>query len=157
MPEALAFQPAQRSPELVRLAAHHLRTKLPVWTFSVASQAQGLRHIQHDGYRQAVMLPGKRHQGLSGLRLYAGGVNDGEASGPEPRGRDEVEQGKGVGCCGLIGGVIRHHRPAGVRRHHFRGHEVAGGKRRLPRSRRANERHQAQFGNGNLHWVKTPI
>ena len=157
MPEALAFQPTQRSPELVRLAAHYLRAKLPVGTFSVAGQAQGLRHIQHDGYRQAVMLPGQLHQGLAGLRLYAGGVNDSEASGSQARGRDEVEQGKGVGCCGLVGGVIRHHRPAGVRRHHFRGPEVAGGKRGFPRSRWANERHQAQFGNGDLHLVKTPI
>ena len=157
IPETLAFQLPQRPLELRGLIAHHVGAKRTLRAFPVAGQAQGLGHVQDNGHRQAVVLPGESHQRFARLWLYAGGVDDGEAAGPQARGRDEVEQCKGIGRCRLVGGVIRHHRPANVRGHHFRGLEVAGGKGGLPRTRGADENHQAQFGNGDLHCAKIPI
>ena len=82
MPEPLALQPAKRPPELLGLLANNSTTKWTVGTFSVASQAKCLGHVQDDGHRQAVILPGEFHQRPPRFRLNAGCVDDREGGQP---------------------------------------------------------------------------
>ena len=132
--------------------------KRPVGASLVACQAQSLRHIQHDGNRQAVMFPGESHQGLAVLGLYAGGVNYGEASGPQPRGRDEVEAGQRHRV--LRPGRWRHPPPSPGRRPKDTtsvGMKWLAAKEDFPDPVGPMSATRHSFRNGNLHWVKTPI
>ena len=61
----------------------------------VALLAEPFGQVEHDGDRQAVVFAGKLDQRLAGLRLYVGGVDDGQPCPAPAAGGDVVQECEG--------------------------------------------------------------
>ena len=125
VPEALLPQPAERPPQLRLLVADDVGAEVPVGPQPVPFLADSLGKVEHDGHRQAVVLPGQLDQRLAGLGLDVGGVDDRQPAQGQPLAGDEVEHLEGVVGDGLVVLVVADHRPAGV------GREDLGGRKCL--------------------------
>ena len=115
MAEAFPLEPPQRPAQLRLLVADDVRAEVPVGSPAVALLAELLGQVEHDGHRQAVVLPGQLHQRLAGLGLDVGGVDHREPPQGQPLGGDEVEHLEGVVRDRLVVLVVADHPPAGVR------------------------------------------
>jgi len=80
--KALPLQPAKAPPELIALTAQHVRPELSVGTARVARRADARGQVEHDRYRQHVVIPRHPHQVSAWARLDIRGVDD----GPPPSG-----------------------------------------------------------------------
>ena len=85
--------------------------------------ADPLGQVEHDGHRQAVILPGQLDQRLAGLGLDVGGVDDRQPPQGQPLAGDEPEHLEGVLGDGLVVLVVADHRPG---RRRTRGSRSAG-------------------------------
>ena len=75
--EAFALAgPASTGAAATRCCADDVRPEVAVLPAAVPLLADLLGQVEHDGHRQAVVLPGQRHQRLAGLRLDVRGIHD---------------------------------------------------------------------------------
>ena len=155
--EALASEPLQRPAEQSYMVVYNPRTEIAVRPPGVAILADALRQIEHDGDGEGVELAGQTYELGAVFGTDVGRVHDGETSGGETLSGDEFEQLEGIPGGRLVGGVVADQRPAGVGRDHLGGGEVLGREGRLAGTRRADENHQAVFGNLYAHRRNTPI
>ena len=68
MAEAFASEPAERPPQLRLLLANDVRAEVAVCRAAVALLTEPFGQIQHDGDRQAVVLPGQLRRAACGPR-----------------------------------------------------------------------------------------
>lgn len=124
IPEALALQTAQPSPQLLPLPRDHMRAERPVRASLVTVETNPLRRIQHDRDRQYVVLARQGHQLLTRFRLHVRRVDDGQPPGREPFARDVVEYVERVLRRRLLVLVIGDEPAAEVARDHLSSEKV---------------------------------
>ena len=130
--EPLAAEPADGAPQLGLLVAEDVSAELAVRSLGIAVRTHPLGHIEHDGYREHVVLRGQLENLPARLDLDVRGVDNGEPTRLEPLGRDEVQDFIG-GIGGLLVVLVVAHQPAAeVRRDHFGREEVLRRESRLP-------------------------
>ena len=112
--------------------------------------------FEHDGDRQAVVLPGQLDQRLAGLGLDVGGVDDRQPPQGQPLGGDEVQHLERVVRDRLVVLVVADHAPAGVRREDLGGQEVLAGERALARPAGADQDDEGELGDRDLHFMRQP-
>ena len=85
--EAFPSEATERPPQLRLLLADDVGAEVAVVREPVALLADRLGQVQHDGDRQAVVLPGQLDQRLAGLGLDVGGVDDRQPPQGQPLAR----------------------------------------------------------------------
>ena len=142
VPETLRLERAQALAQQATVIGNDVGLEAgAVGALGVALLGHGLGHVEHDGHRQAVVLPGQRHESFAVFGAHVGGIHHGEAAALEALGHPVVQQLEGI-----VGGiqavfVVRNQAPAHVGRHDFGGLEQAVRKRGLARPRAANEQY----------------
>jgi hypothetical protein len=126
--DSLAFQTAQRTPELLGLVANNMRSKLPIRAKSIAILAQPLGKIKDNGLGKDVELLRESDEGFASLWLNIRSINYGESSTRESLSNDLVQEIERVPRGGLVVLVVRNKRPAKVRRNYLCREEVLAGK-----------------------------
>ena len=106
--------------------------------------ADPLGQVEHDGHRQAVVLPGQLDERLAGLGLDVGGIDHREPPQGQPLAGDEVEHLEGLVRDRLIVLVVADHPPAGVGREDLGRQEVLAGERALARAAGADQDDEAE-------------
>ena len=106
MAYAFALKAAQRAPELFALTADNVRAELSIWPRDVPVLAKPFRQVEHDRYREEVVLLCQREESLPRLRLHVRCIDHGEPTAHESPPDDGVKQVKGVARCGLITLII---------------------------------------------------
>ena len=101
------------------LPTNDMRAEITVWTLPIAFLAKLLWQIEHNRYWQTVVLARQREQRLAGFGIDIGSIDDGESTGGEPPGGDEVQHRKGVVAGTLIVFIIRDQATTEVRREHL--------------------------------------
>ena len=109
--EAFLAEAPERPPKLRLLLADDVRAEVPVGPQRGCAPGRPARAGQHDGDRQAVVLPGQLDQRLAGLGLDVGGVDDRQPAQGQPLGGDEVQHLEGVVGDRLVVLVVADHRP----------------------------------------------
>src|SRR5438034_6891780 len=104
-----------------------------------------------------MMTPGNLDEWTATFPLDVRGVDDREPSKSEPLAGDEVQGVERVLRDRLVVLVVGDQAAELVGGEHFRGLEVTGGKRRLPRPGRADEYNERELGDGDLHRANTAI
>ena len=125
---------------------------VPVGPAPVPLLADPLGQVEHDGHRQAVVLPGQLDQRLAGLGLDVGGVDHRQPPQGQPLAGDEVQHLEGILRDGLIVLVVADHPPAGVRREDLGRQEVLAGERALARPAGADQDDEGELGDLERHW-----
>lgn len=91
------------------------------------TQERGLnRNIEHNSDRIEMKSPSDVNQSPSMLALQVSRVSDSQPFQAEPLLDDEVHKIKRMGGDALIGGIVKHQRPALVGRDHLSRREVIG-------------------------------
>ena len=85
---------AQRSPQLLGLLAHDVRTESTVRTITVSLVAKLFRQVKNNGDRKAVILASQSNDRLAGFDLYVRGIDHNQLPGRQPFGGDEVQTSK---------------------------------------------------------------
>lgn len=147
--EALALQVAQRAAEFAGVAlddaAGHVGA---VGAGRVAFGTHLLRHVQHDGDGQHVVLLRQLDQLTAGVLLHAGGVDHRATAGREPLARDVVQDVEGVPCRALVVLVVGDQTSAEVGGDDLGGLEVAVGERGLAGPGRTDQNDEGEVGDG---------
>ncbi len=78
--EPFRFKSTQATTELADLLGDDMFPKVSVWPCHVPLFANGVRHVDDDGYGQDMVFAGKFDPILSGRLLDIGGVDDGKQS-----------------------------------------------------------------------------
>jgi hypothetical protein len=126
--DSLAFQTAQRTPELLGLIANNMWSKLPIRAKSISILAQPLGEIKDNGLGEEVELLRESDEGLASLRLDIRSIDYGESSTRESLPNDLVQEIECVPRGGLIVLAVRNKRPAKVRGNYLCREEVLAGK-----------------------------
>ena len=150
MAEALPLQPASERSHLAPLLTNHMRAEVPVGSSTVALLAELLRQVEYDGHRQHVDSRASSTSGLRASGCDIRGVYHCQIAARQALGRDGVQDLEGVLGGRLVVFIVGDEPAAEIRGEHFGRLEVLPCKARLARTRRADEYHERQFGNGQL-------
>ena len=149
--ESLFPERPQRPPQLRLLVAHDVRAEVTCGPIAVPLVAEPLRQVEHDGYRQAVVLPGELDERLASLGLHVRGIDDREPPQRQPLGGDEPQHLESLNRDRLVVLVVADHGPAGVGREDLGRLEVPARERALARSAGANQDDEAEAGDLDGH------
>jgi hypothetical protein len=152
------MQVAHAAAQLAALARHHMAGQVAVGPRGVARDRHRLRHVEHDGHGQHVLVLGELDELGARPRLHVGGVHDREQAAPQPRTDDVVQEVEGVGGGRLVVLVVGDDRAAVVRGDHLGRPEMPAGEVRLARPGHADQDDEARLGDPQLgHRMNTPI
>jgi hypothetical protein len=112
--DSLAFQTAQRTPELLGLIADDMRPKLAIRSMSVAILAEPLRQVEDDRLSEEVVLLRQGNERFASLRLDICGIDHRQPSSSEPLPNDLVQKVECVPGGGLIVLIVGDKRSAEV-------------------------------------------
>ena len=149
VPEPLALEAAERAAELGALLSDDAQTEVSVGAVTVSFVAELGRHVEYECDGEAVEPTGQGDEGSSGFGLDVGCVDDGEASGGESFGGDEVEDLEGVVGGGLVVFIVGDESAAVVGGEYFRGLEVFMREGGLSGAGGADEGDEGEFGDAS--------
>ncbi len=129
--ESFFAEAAQGAPQLRVLLADHVRAEVALVTQPIALLTELFRHVQNNGDREAVVLPGEGDERLARFRLHIGCVDDCQAAQSQPLRRDKVQDLEGVLRHPLVVLLVTYQRAAGVRRQNLGRQEMLARKRAL--------------------------
>jgi hypothetical protein len=162
LPESLPAQLTQAAPQIAVLPGDDGAPEVPVGPDLGPLPAQRLGHVEHDGDRQHVMLPGDPHERGPGVRLYVGRVDHGEPAEAQTDAGDVVQRVECRGGGRLVVLVVGDHAAEGIRGEHPRRREVPAGEGRLAGSGDADQDDEREIGDVQVGhqadpFVKTAI
>ena len=156
MTEAFALQSAQRAPQLLRLIAHDVRPEVAVRRVAVPLVAELLRQVEHDRDRQDVILARQLDQRLARLRLHVGGVDHRQLARASRFAAMKCSTSKAslVAAWSFSSSETRPRQKSEDRT--SVGLKVLPREVDLPRAGGADQHHQRELGNRDLHRREDP-
>ncbi len=127
--EPLPLQPPDRTRQRRLLPRDDTGAETPVGPHRVPLDAGLLADVEHDRYRQHVLLAGQRHQRAAGVRLHVRGVDHGQPPDGQPLGGDDMQRLESLRGDRLVGLVVADKAAEYVRGEHLGRPEVPGGER----------------------------
>ena len=155
--EPLALEALQGLVQLGALIADHVRSEVAVGSSPVALLADRLGHVEHDRYREQVVLLRQLDQGTARLALNVRGIHDREAGLCEAATGDEMQHRECVRGGRLVVLVIGYQPAAEVRGDHLSRREVRASERALAAARRSDQDDEARIGKVDPHRLNTAI
>nr|BFE54005.1 hypothetical protein GCM10017745_74320 [Saccharothrix mutabilis subsp. capreolus] len=154
--EALLAEELQRLAQRGPVPAHDVRAEVAVRPGRVARQAHLFGQVEHDRHRQHVVLARDLHQLRAVGPLHVGRVHHGGPPGGEPLARHVVQHVERVAGGRLVVLVVGHQAAEVVAGQDLRRREVRARERRLARAGGADQHHQAQVRDLQLHQSCSP-
>ena len=150
MAKAFALEAAEATAKIGELAMRDVIGELAVGANAIAVVADAFGHVENDGDRKAVVLPGQFDEGLAVFGLDVGSVGDGEAPGSETLGGYEMEDFEsGVGG-GEVVFIVGDKSTAIVGRNDLGGKKVFARESAFAGAGSADKHDEGQIGKGEF-------
>ena len=157
LPDSLALHPPQASAQQRRVPGYHVAPEAPVRTLCIAFVAKVGRKVKNDRYDHRVVLAGQLYQGGAMLRIHVGRVDHGQSAQGQTLREHEVKRLECWRGERLVVLVVTDQSAEEVGAEHLGRLEEAAGKSRFAAPRWADQQHQAEVGQLDIHRLNTAI
>ena len=155
--ESLLVEAIDVAFERAQLVADDVRAELAVGAQLVALMRDLLARVDDDGDGHRMVALGQPDQLRAVLLAHVGRVDDDQPAALQARLGDIMDELEGVVGRVVAVLVVVNEAARGVRRHDLGRLEMPRREGRLAGARRADQRHEAEIGDRELHRVNTPI